>query len=105
MSFLKNVFKSPSEKKYLEHVSLYMFPTCPFCVKVMVYIKTKQLSIKQYNIRKDESAYKELLEGGGKKQVPCLKIEEQPGSVRWLYESDDIIEYLSKQLNTTDSNS
>ena len=35
--------------------------------------------------------------GGGKRQVPCLRIEATPGEVQWLYESMDIIAYLQRQ--------
>lgn len=34
-----------------------------------------------------------LREGGGKTQVPCLRIGEG-SNAKWLYESDDIIRYL-----------
>lgn len=34
-----------------------------------------------------------LLKGGGKGQVPCLRIESQ-GNIEWMYESDAIINYL-----------
>lgn len=36
----------------------------------------------------------DLLKGGGKGQVPCLRIESE-GQVEWMYESDEIINYLS----------
>lgn len=39
----------------------------------------------------------ELLAGGGKLQVPCLKIPEA-GGVRWLYESSDILQFLRGRL-------
>lgn len=35
----------------------------------------------------------ELMQGGGKTQVPCLRIETGAED-RWMYESDDIIAYL-----------
>ena len=34
-----------------------------------------------------------LLKGGGKTQVPCLRIDEGT-STQWLYESNDIIAYV-----------
>ena len=40
----------------------------------------------------------ELIAGGGKKQVPCLRIEDEKDGVRWMYESSDIIRYLKQQL-------
>jgi len=36
-----------------------------------------------------------LMAGGGKTQVPCLRIENEQGAVEWMYESDDIIQYLA----------
>ena len=38
-----------------------------------------------------------LLSGGGKTQVPCLKIEDGAGKVRWMYESGDILAYLETE--------
>jgi glutathione S-transferase len=40
----------------------------------------------------------ELIAGGGKKQVPCLRIEDEKNGVRWMYESIDIIRYLKQQF-------
>ena len=36
----------------------------------------------------------DLLNGGGKTQVPCLRIDNPDGETQWMYESDDIINYL-----------
>ena len=40
----------------------------------------------------------ELIAGGGKSQVPCLRIESESGDVQWMYESIDIIRYLREKL-------
>lgn len=37
----------------------------------------------------------ELIKQGGKRQVPCLRIE-QGSKVKWLYESADIVAYIEK---------
>lgn len=42
----------------------------------------------------DGTHAKALMQGGGKTQVPCLRIEQADGKVEWMYESDDIIRYL-----------
>ena len=39
----------------------------------------------------------ELKTGGGKTQVPCLKITSGEQET-WMYESDDIVRYLDEQL-------
>ena len=46
-----------------------------------------------------------LMRGGGKGQVPCLRIESELGQVQWLYESDDILDYIQGRglINTTAS--
>ena len=41
----------------------------------------------------------ELTNGGGKKQVPCLRIDEADGTSNWLYEAQDIIDYLKAQID------
>lgn len=53
------------------------------------------------NIRADPTHRTALVEGGGRKTVPCLRIEEADGSVRWLYESSDIVEYLRRRVAPT----
>ena len=45
---------------------------------------------------RDMSAFRELIAGGGRTMVPCLKITKANGETTWLYESSDIIEYLSR---------
>ncbi len=45
----------------------------------------------------DRDAFVELIRGGGSPTVPCLRIEESSGEVRWLYESLDIIEFLKQR--------
>lgn len=50
------------------------------------------LELRNTSERKNAQA---LMQGGGKTQVPCLRIENIDGEVQWMYESDDIIRYLS----------
>ena len=42
----------------------------------------------------DISAYRELVTGGGRATVPCLRIERDDGQVEWLYESLDIVHFI-----------
>ncbi len=82
----------------LDRLTLYHFATCPYCVKVRRTARRLGLDLEMKNIKRSRTAFDELVAGGGKKQVPCLRIEEPdtPGKdrVRWLYESDDINRYL-----------
>lgn len=79
----------------VSHLSLYQLPACPFCVKVRRSMKRNGLPVELRNINQNEALRNELIEKGGKRTVPCLKIEEN-GEATWLYESSDIIKYLEK---------
>ena len=81
-------------KKTLHDHQLYYFATCPFCIKVRMACWKMRLQIPLRNIHKNAQYKKQLEEGGGKVQVPCLRIEKEGDEVSWLYESDDIIHYL-----------
>lgn len=69
---------------------LFKKDTCPYCRKVMKYMEEAgRTDIVCRDIVQDAEAEKELIAVGGKRQVPCLFIDEEP-----LYESTDIIEWL-----------
>jgi len=72
----------------LENHVLYYKPTCPFCAKVTNYMAANDINCELRNTLEPGVA-EELIEIGGKKQVPCMVIEGKP-----MYESDDILEYL-----------
>ena len=75
--------------------TLYFSKYCYFCQKVLFNIKGKEHSI-ELRSTADAENMQELYQGGGKTQVPCLKIEGGSGvAATWMYESDDIIQYIS----------
>jgi len=55
-----------------------------------------ELPLKDIRLLPENKA--DLIAGGGKKQVPCLRIEDERGGVKWMYESRDIIRYLKRQF-------
>lgn len=75
-------------------LALYEFKTCPFCVKTRRAMRRLGLTIERRDARRDPKWREQLLQGGGRVQVPCLYIPNADGSARWLYESDDVIAYL-----------
>jgi len=79
-------------------LTLYQYKACPFCVKVRRNMKRQSLPIETRDAKRNLSAREELLEGGGRLKVPCLKIEDSQGDVRWMYESKDIISYLDERF-------
>ena len=86
------------ERTQLKGHELFYFATCPYCIKVQLALWWLKLKLPLKNIHSDPEHKSELITGGGKKQVPCLRIENEQGSVQWMYESSDIIRYLKHQL-------
>ena len=78
-------------------LSLYQFHACPFCVKTRRAIHRLNVPIALRDAKNDPQAREQLLAGGGRVKVPCLRIEEA-GGTRWMYESDDIIAYLEQRF-------
>ncbi len=79
-------------------LSLYQYKACPFCVKVRRAMKRNSLNIQTHDAKRCETSRNELIEGGGKLKVPCLRVEDKEGDVCWIYESSDIIAYLAAGL-------
>lgn len=79
-------------------MSLYQFAGCPFCIKVRRAMHKLNLPIRTVDINKDAEAEQALIAGGGRRTVPCLRIEKDDGSVQWMYESNDIIQYLQTEF-------
>lgn len=103
----KGIVRSPEEQARIDQatagLTLYHFQACPFCIKTRREIKRLSLMIKLKDAQHDPESREELLKGGGKHQVPCLKIESPDQETRWLYESSHIIEYLQKQFRSVQS--
>jgi glutaredoxin len=85
--------------KQTENMALYHFQMCPFCVKTRRQIHRLGLNIENRDARNDERWNHELINEGGKYQVPCLKISKADGSVQWMYESSDINQYLDETFS------
>ena len=79
-----------------KNLTLYQLPSCPFCVKVRRTMKREGLNIELRNINQENDYRAELIREGGKKSVPCLRIEKTDGEVQWLYESSDIVAHLQQ---------
>lgn len=79
-------------------LALYQFRSCPFCIKVRRAASRLSLDIEKRDALRDPNHRQALLEGGGQIKVPCLRIDDGNGQVRWLYESDEIIDYLHSRF-------
>ena len=65
-------------------------------MRVKSFLSTHGIEIPMRNTVMDISAYKELVSGGGRATVPCLRIERDDGQVEWLYESIDIMRFIDE---------
>ncbi len=73
----------------MPELTLYHFPSCPFCRIVFDCLSRLDIEIPMRDIQAEPGAREDLLEIGGKSQVPCLVIDGKP-----MYESGDIIRWL-----------
>ena len=101
------VSRTPAEQTRVDQevarFQLYQFAGCPFCVKVRRAARRMGIQLAQKDARHDEAAKRELIEGGGEYQTPCLRIAGEDGSLKWLYESSDIIAFLEERFGRSSS--
>lgn len=97
----KSIKRSDSEQEKvadaMAQIQLYQFEACPFCVKVRRAAKRLSLPLDTKDAKQAQWE-QELINGGGQRKVPCLRIEGDDGNVEWMYESSDIITYLEKRF-------
>lgn len=79
-------------------LTLYYKPSCPYCDNVFGEAEALGVQFNLKNILSDESIAKELIELGGKRQVPFLVDAENNIA---MYESNDIIAYIQKRSADT----
>jgi glutathione S-transferase len=81
-------------------LTLYFSPSCPFCQRVLQVAENLKITFDLKDITADDATRAELIEKGGKGQVPYLVDTEKDVA---MYESSDIIDYIRE--NKTASNS
>ncbi|MBU1225429.1 MAG: glutaredoxin [Gammaproteobacteria bacterium] len=79
-------------------LALYHFPTCPFCLKTRRTLRRLSLDVELRNAQHDDAHRAALIAGGGKPQVPCLRIAAADGETTWLYDSNAINAYLTREF-------
>jgi len=82
----------------VQYYSLYQFRACPFCVKVRRAMRRLNLPVEVRDAKVQGTHRVDLQQQGGKVKVPCLRVDYKDGSSKWMYESDDIIAFLTKQF-------
>ena len=79
-------------------LTLYYKPSCQFCQRVLQMAENLKVEFDLKDISEDETARAELLEKGGKQQVPYL-VDTEKGTA--MYESSDIIDYIRENYANT----
>jgi glutaredoxin len=78
-------------------LALYQFYACPFCVKTRRTLHRLNVPVETRDAQHDAGHRAALETGGGKIQVPCLRIVEG-SETRWVYESNAIRAYLEQRF-------
>lgn len=79
-------------------LALYQYRTCPFCIKVRQEMRRLSLKVTKVDAQPEGPDRTALVQQGGQAKVPCLKITDETGSSRWLYDSKEIVSYLRSQF-------
>jgi len=90
------------ESKGAEGLTLYGYPHCPYCSRVLRAIDSLGLEIPLRNTMEDPESREALVSAMGRGTVPVLRIESPDGEVEWLPESADIIRYLMSRFGERD---
>ena len=79
-----------------EDYQLYKTDLCGFCYRVRHFLDANDIDIPLRDVNQDAAAFRELLSGGGRTTVPCLRIQRGE-ETQWMFESADIMRYLAAQ--------
>lgn len=93
-----------TSKQYTEpsvpaSLSLYHTPYCPYCLIVRREMKRLGVSAELRSLYDDAQYPASLMTELGRTTVPVLRIQGTDGSVTWMPESADIIDYLRQQFS------
>lgn len=83
-------------------LTLYYKPTCPFCSRVLAVVDRLGVEVEKKDVSESEGLRQELIERGGKKQVPYL-VDDTVGEA--MYESDAIVSYLQTTYGSSTAGS
>ena len=83
------------------NMAIYEYRGCPFCMRTRRALRRLNLHIELRDTLNNPEHKKDLLEQGGKEQVPCLRYTAEDGREKWMYESLDIINFLEEKYAHT----
>ena len=79
-------------------LALYHYASCAFSLRVRSAIAALSLDIELCDVLRDRKNLEELVAGGRRSTVPCLRIAADNGKFKWMYESTDIVKYLVERF-------
>ena len=93
---------SPAEvvkrSEALRGCELYHFQASPFAARVRGALAKFQVEIPMHDVLESNKAWKELIAGGKRDRVPCLKVTEPGAPDRWIYESLEIVKFIEIRM-------
>ena len=90
--------KEERQLEPVEGLSLYGYPRCPYCRRVIDAAGSLGLEIPLRDTQQNPDHRRELIEALGRATVPVLLIEGEAGDLKWLPESADIVRYLTERF-------
>lgn len=90
--------QDPSDADEARGLTLYGYPQCPYCRRVLDTMDSLGLEIPLRNTLENPDWRSELLAAVGRGTVPVLLIEDADGKNQWLPESADIVRYLKDRF-------
>ncbi len=81
----------------LESYQLFKTDLCGFCYRVRGFLEQHGIEMPLRDINQDPEAFRQLLQGGGRTTVPCLRIQ-RGDDVEWMFESMDIMRYIAARF-------
>ena len=79
-----------------ETLALYHYPSCGYCRWVRQVIAQLGIDVELRDIFEERQHMDELVAARGRRTVPVLRRDLADGTVEWMPESRDIIDYLQR---------
>lgn len=88
---------TPPNSEEATKLSLYYYPECPFCQRVLHAIRETGAEVELRHVWNHPQHRLDLQAARGRTTVPVLRITGADGSDRWMPESLDIVRYLKER--------
>lgn len=59
----------------MPEITVYSTPTCPYCVKVKDYLRSKDLAYRDVDVTQDKDRLQEMIDKSGQIGVPVIDID------------------------------